>query len=104
MKNYVLLFFILIGVVVLPFACVYYNKELGVRTENARNEIYKESTTYNDSMIRELYDLRFEYLKANPEQKQALVSILRHKFSVYPAEKIPNELKEFYYQIMNGEL
>jgi hypothetical protein len=63
------------------------------------NATFKESQQYNDGMIRDLENLQMEYNSAGPEQKQALRAIILHRFSVYPLEKMPLSLRNFYDQV-----
>jgi len=63
------------------------------------NTVFKESQQYNDGMIRDLENLQMDYNSAGPEQKQALRAIILHRFSVYPLEKMPINLRNFYDQV-----
>ena len=63
------------------------------------NTVFKESQQYNDGMIRDLENLQMDYNSAGPEQKQALRAIILHRFSVYPLEKMPLSLRNFYDQV-----
>jgi hypothetical protein len=59
-------------------------------------EVFKQSEQYNDGMIRDLEDLQMEYIKADKEHKDALRAIVLHRFSVYPEDKLPPNLRNFY--------
>jgi hypothetical protein len=67
------------------------------------NHVFKESEQYNDGMIRDLEDLQMQYMQADAKQKQALRAIVLHRFSVYPEERMPIELREFYNQLRSGQ-
>jgi hypothetical protein len=67
------------------------------------NQVFKQSEQYNDGMIRDLENLQMEYVKATDEQKGALKAIILHRFSVYPEEKLPANLRNFYNQLRNGQ-
>lgn len=67
------------------------------------NKVFKESEQYNDGMIRDLENLQMEYMKANDEQKIAMKAIIVHRFSVYPEDKLPLNLRSFYNQLRNGQ-
>ena len=71
----------------------------GPKNEQVRYNIFKESQTYNDGMLRDLQNLQMEYMKANDEQKAALKAITLHRFSIYPEEKLPADLRVFYYNL-----
>jgi len=67
------------------------------------NQVFKESEQYNDGMIRDLENLQLEYIKATPEQKDALRAITLHRFSVYPEDKMPPNLRNFYNDLKAGK-
>lgn len=63
------------------------------------NAVFKQSTQYNDGMIRDLEELQMAYIKAEPDQKAALKAVILHRFSVYPIEKLPPNLRSFYEEL-----
>ena len=67
------------------------------------NAVFKQSEQYNDGMIRDLENLQMEYVKATDEQKGALKAIIMHRFSVYPEDKLPSNLRNFYNQLRTGQ-
>jgi len=67
------------------------------------NEVFKQSEQYNDGMIRDLEDLQMEYIKADKEHKDALRAIVLHRFSVYPENKLPPNLRNFYNDLREGK-
>jgi hypothetical protein len=46
-------------------------------------------------MIQELENMQFEYIKAKPEQKAALASIILHRAADYDVERLPLDLRSF---------
>jgi hypothetical protein len=68
------------------------------------NQVFKESEQYNDGMIRDLENLQMEYIKADDTQKQALKSIILHRFSVYDQNRLPANLWNFYTQLREGKI
>jgi hypothetical protein len=66
------------------------------------NQVFKESQQYNDGMVRDLENLQMEYMNADAEHKDALRSIILHRFSVYPEERMPYNLRSFYNQLRSG--
>ena len=60
------------------------------------NKVFHESQSYNDGMIRDLENLQMEYIKADVNGKISLRAIILHRFSVYPQDKLPYDLKNFY--------
>lgn len=67
------------------------------------NQVFKESEQYNNGMIRDLENLQLEYIKATPEQKDALRAISLHRFSVYPEDRLPPNLRNFYNDLKSGK-
>jgi hypothetical protein len=66
------------------------------KMEAVRNATFKQSQSYNDSMIRDLYNLKMQYEQATPEQKVGLRAFILHQFSVYPKDSLPVDLASFY--------
>lgn len=67
------------------------------------NQVFKQSEQYNDGMIRDLENLQITYIQSNAEQKQALRAITLHRFSVYPDDKMPANLRNFYNGLKAGQ-
>jgi len=67
------------------------------------NQVFKESEQYNDGMIRDLENLQVEYINGDADKKQALRAIVLHRFSVYPEDKMPPNLRNFYEQLKAGK-
>jgi hypothetical protein len=66
------------------------------------NQVFKQSEQYNDGMIRDLENLQLEYISADKEHKDALRAIVLHRFSVYPEDKMPPNLRNFYNSLKAG--
>ena len=67
------------------------------------NAVFKQSEQYNDGMIRDLENIQIEYVRATPEQKDALRAIAIHRFSVYPEDRLPANLRNFYNDLRTGK-
>jgi len=67
------------------------------------NKVFKESEQYNDGMVRDLENLQLEYMNADKEHKDALRAITLHRFSVYPEEKMPPNLRNFHNDLRSGK-
>jgi type II secretory pathway component PulC len=67
------------------------------------NQVFKQSEQYNDGMIRDLENLQLEYIKADTAQKDAVRAIVLHRFSVYPEDKMPPNLRNFYNDLKAGK-
>jgi hypothetical protein len=66
------------------------------RYEQVRYDTFKQSQAYNDGMIRDLQELKRDYLAANDEQKGALKALTLHRFEVYDIRRLPPDLQAFY--------
>jgi hypothetical protein len=66
------------------------------------NQVFKQSEQYNDGMIRDLENLQMEYVKADDTGKQSLRAIVLHRFSVYPEDRMPANLRNFYNSLKAG--
>jgi hypothetical protein len=67
------------------------------------NAVFKESEQYNDGMIRDLENLQMEYINADKDHKDAVRAIVLHRFSVYPEDKLPPNLRNFYNDLRAGK-
>jgi hypothetical protein len=69
------------------------------RYEQVRYDTFKQSQAYNDGMIRDLQELKRDYIAANDEQKIALKALTIHRFEVYDINRLPSDLQSFYYSL-----
>ena len=67
------------------------------------NQVFKESEQYIDGMVRDLENLQLEYINADKDHKDALRAIVLHRFSVYPEDKMPPNLRNFYNDLKSGK-
>jgi hypothetical protein len=67
------------------------------------NQVFKQSEQYNDGMVRDLENLQLEYINADQAHKDALRAIVLHRFSVYPEDKLPPNLRNFYNDLRSGK-
>lgn len=76
-------------------------KTFGPKYEQTRREIFEQSRAFNQGMVQELQNMQFEYVKATPEQRDALASIILHRASGYNLEDpiVPNDLRAFIAQL-----
>lgn len=63
--------------------------------EAARRETFEQSKAYRDGMAQELRSLQLEYVKATPETKPAIASIIRHKAAGTQQDSLPLDLQVF---------
>lgn len=76
-------------------------KYFGPKYEQQRREIFEQSRAFNQGMVQELQNMQFEYVKAAPEQKEALASIILHRSSGYNLNDpiVPADLRSFIEQL-----
>lgn len=99
--NLLLLLFILGGIACLSMFGFQMNSFFMPKYRQLENETFKQSEQYNDGMIRDLENLRMEYVKStSPEQKEVIKQTILHRFSVY-SNTLPYELKAFYNSLRN---
>ena len=63
--------------------------------EQIRRDTFKQSQAYNDGMVTELQNMRFEYEQASENHKAALRSIILHRAASYDDSNMPSDLKAF---------
>jgi hypothetical protein len=72
-------------------------KAFAPKYEQVRRETFEESKAFNQGMIQELQNMQFEYVKAAPEHKAALASIILHRAADFDLEQpqVPTDLRVF---------
>lgn len=60
------------------------------------NKVFHESQQYNDGMIRDLEEIKREYQRGTPEARDALRATAIHRFEIYPRDRMPPDLQNFY--------
>ena len=60
------------------------------------NKVFHESQQYNDGMVRDLENIKREYQSASPGAKDALRATAIHRFEIYPRDRMPPDLQNFY--------
>lgn len=62
-------------------------------------EVWKQSAQYNIGTTNDLYDLRDKVTIAKePGEKAVLISTFKRRVQAYGVDKLPSDLKAFYYQ------
>lgn len=67
------------------------------------NQVFKESQQYNDGMIRDLENMKMEFISGNQERRDAIRAVVIHRFSVYPQDKMTPDLRNFYNSLLSGK-
>jgi hypothetical protein len=93
------LFFLLGAVWLVQGNDFFLAKVFAPREEALRRETFEQSKAYNQGMVQELQNMQFEYIKAAPEQKAALASIILHRAADYDVNLMPADLRTFIEQL-----
>lgn len=97
----------LVGVVIL-FAATgsdfFMYKWFAPRQEAVRREVFEQSKAYNEGMAQEIESAQMEYVRATPEQKASLGSIILHKVAGYDVSKLPPDTQAFITQLRRERL
>jgi hypothetical protein len=72
------------------------------KQEAVRRQVFEQSKAYNQGMIQELQNMQFEYIKASPEHKAALASLILHRAADYNENEMPYDLKVFIHELKGG--
>jgi hypothetical protein len=86
----VLLVLLFVGARVLGIADT---KVFGVVDQNAQREVYENTKAYRDGIRRDFDELSLAYAKATPEEKPAILAVLRHRTEGVPPELVPDDVK-----------
>lgn len=72
-------------------------KVFAPKYEQVRRDTFEQSRAFNQGMVQELQNMQFEYVRAKPEQRDALASIILHRASGYNLDDpiVPNDLRAF---------
>jgi hypothetical protein len=75
-------------------------KVLAPRYEQARNETFKNSQSYNDGMAGELAQLQLDYVRAkSQEERDAIATLVLQRVASYDTSRLSSDLQEFVRQI-----
>jgi hypothetical protein len=70
-------------------------KVFAPKIEQVRRETFEESKAYNDGTAQELRRMQSEYIRATPEQKAALASVILHQVAGYDEGRLSPDLRSF---------
>lgn len=63
--------------------------------EAVRRDVMIESRAYSDASVRRLYDLKREWEAATPQGRATIEAAIRHEFSIFPDDRLPDDLFAF---------
>lgn len=67
-------------------------------------QVFEETKSYNDGMAQQLSSMELDYIKASPEQKAALRSVILHRYAGYDEARLPLDLRSFLSSIRRSEV
>jgi len=70
-------------------------KYFAPRQEALRREVYEESKSYRDGTIRDLDNLRLEWMRAEGAHKTAIAATARHRAADFPRDELPERVREW---------
>ena len=74
------------------------------RVEDVRRTTFEHSRTFQEGTIRDLDNLRMEYLRAGSDaQRQAIVDTVRHRLADIDLDALPPQTHEFVRQTVLGQ-
>ena len=71
------------------------------KVEQVRRETFEQSKAYRQGMIQELNNLHVDYIKATPDQKLGLMTIILHKAADVPPDTLTPDLNAFLSDLRN---
>jgi hypothetical protein len=103
MKEILAVLLVIGALASVPFIAFEAHEYFAPRFAAVTREVFKESPSYNDGMVRDLENLMMEYKAASKEHQPALRSVILHRFSIYPEDKLPANLLSFYVQLRSEQ-
>jgi hypothetical protein len=70
--------------------------------EQVRRNVFMESQAYNDGMMRDLQNLQLEYQRTDDAGKAIIRSAVLHRLAAYDPNRLPADLRDFYFQLKTG--
>ena len=70
-------------------------KVFAPKYEQVRRDTFEQSKAYNEGRAQELRRMQGEYIKATPEQRVALASVIAHQFADANEATLPPDVMEF---------
>lgn len=67
----------------LEWAGIAWKGFFGPKHAAIEREVFKQTRSYNEGKAQELAKLHFEYMRAKPEDRPAIVAMVRHAFAEY---------------------
>ena len=70
-------------------------RTFGTEYESVRTDVYRENKSHVEGTIRDLREMRVEYLSADEDHRDALRSLILHRASELDWDRLPSDLRGF---------
>lgn len=78
-------------------------KVFAPREEALRRQTFEQSKAYTEGMAQDLRRQQLEYIKATPDQKQAIASVILHEYASIDQTTMPADLRQFLNEIKQSQ-
>lgn len=65
------------------------------KMEEVRRDTFEQSRAFREGTVRDIENLRLEYMRGTPEHKSALRSVILHRMAGLPVDTLTPELRNF---------
>jgi hypothetical protein len=72
-------------------------------TEDVRREVFENTKSYNQGVAQDISNFQQQYVAATDSQKDALASVIIHRYADYDLSKLPPDLRSFIEKLKRGE-
>lgn len=78
---------------ILDFSSVLWSGIIWSKQEEIRRDIFVNSQSYNDGIIRDLADYKHQWDNADMDGRISIEAVVRHSFSNYDMNEVPEGLR-----------
>ena len=73
------------------------------KTEQVRRETFEQSKAYNQGVSQDISNFQQQYIQADASQKDALASLIIHRYADYDLSKLPPDQRSFIEKLKRGD-
>jgi hypothetical protein len=103
MKIFGVLLLVLIGIFGITWAFqgnqFFIYRVFAPQYANVQREVFEQTAPYNQGMAQDLRRLEEEYIKADPDHRAALGSLIVSTYASYDFRNLPPDLRNFYFEV-----
>ena len=98
--SFLLLLMVVVGASFgIPYLKLQVLRMWGTELESVKTDIYRENKSYVEGTVRDLRELRVDYLKAPESHKEALASLVLQRANELDWERLPTDVRDFLKEI-----